>query len=126
MPFRSYSSSSRGKVVTRIMFSYLLLEQNTHTLPNCYTPTAVRYSIRQLFFFFPFRFCSHQLLNSLYFMYLYSNILVHTETSTGHAAFPHLKARLPSLLLYNPSKKSENNKSAELPKQEDGFQLAEV
>lgn len=38
----------------------------------------------------------------------------------------HLKARLPSLLLYNPSKKSENNKSAELPKQEDGFQLAEV
>lgn len=37
-----------------------------------------------------------------------------------------LKARLPSLLLYNPSKKSENNKSAELPKQEDGFQLAEV
>lgn len=36
---------------------------------------------RSLPFFFPFRFCSHQLLNSLYFMYLYSNILVHTETS---------------------------------------------
>lgn len=74
------------------MFSYLLLEQNTHTLPNCYTPTAVRYSIRQLFFFFfPFtrvNWASYW-METYYQIFITYNISIHNHLKAEQSSSFH-------------------------------------